>query len=364
MLYRYENARLKPLMVSTQEALHVSAQQGTLLVSNRIEEMTSIVSYSHTAFLIHTKNRYSLFRFCWLQWKARTRKEFRTILYAAPKDWLYYGLKCASVLSFGYYHLIVLGQQPVAKKRIIWLVGASSGIGLELTKRWLHEGHRLIASSRNATSSSELLSLQANYPKTLHLLDCDVSQAGDFSSIVAQAWQTYGRIDRWFYNAGAYEVMKMDAWDVTAFDTMAQTNYLGAVRLMVPLSHYCVQQGHGEWVWNASLSSYFGLPYGGGYSAPKAALLNLAESIYPELLTKGITLRVINHGFVKTRLTAKNSFTMPELMSPYEAAEQIARHLEAPRGFEIRFPFKLSAFLSLLRILPYRLSLWLTQKAL
>jgi short-subunit dehydrogenase len=235
---------------------------------------------------------------------------------------------------------------------------------LELTKRWLHEGHRLIASSRNATSSSELLSLQANYPKTLHLLDCDVSQAGDFSSIVAQAWQTYGRIDRWFYNAGAYEVMKMDTWDVQAFDTMAQTNYLGAVRLMVPLSHYCVQQGHGEWVWNASLSSYIGLPYGGGYSAPKAALLNLAESLSPELSTKGIHLRVINHGFVKTRLTAKNSFAMPSLMSPHEAAKQIAQRLDKKDSFEIHFPFGLATFLAFLRILPYTLSLWLTKKSL
>lgn len=250
------------------------------------------------------------------------------------------------------------------KTLTIWLIGASSGIGFELLQRWLKDGHQLIASSRNASRSELLLALQKEYPSTLTLLDCDISQDGDFSALSERAWLAYGNIDRWFYNAGAYEVMKMHDWDIKAFEAMAYTNYLGAVRLMIPLSHYFVKQGHGEWVWNVSLSSYFGLPYGGGYSAPKAALLNLAESIQPELLAKGITLRVINHGFVKTRLTAKNAFTMPSLMTPYEAAEQISLRLETQKRFEIHFPFGLSTFLALLRILPYRLSLWLTQKAL
>jgi len=250
------------------------------------------------------------------------------------------------------------------KSLTIWLVGASSGIGFELLKIWLKDGHKLIASSRNASSSEALIALLKEYPSSLYLLDCDISRDGDFSGLAKEAWHVYGHIDRWFYNAGAYEVMKMQEWDIKAFETMAYTNYLGAVRLMIPLSHYFIKQGHGQWIWNISLSSYFGLPYGGGYSAPKAALLNLAESIAPELLTQGIALRVINHGFVKTRLTAKNSFTMPSLMSPYEAATHIAQRLEQEDTFEIHFPFGLSTFLALLRMLPYRLSLWLTKKAL
>jgi len=246
----------------------------------------------------------------------------------------------------------------------IWLVGASSGIGFELLQLWLKEGHCMIASSRNASSSDALITLKQNYPNTLYLLDCDMTHESDFSALTQKAWEVYGHLDRWFYNAGAYEVMKIESWDLKAFETMTHTNYLGAVRLMIPLSRHFVTQGHGEWVWNVSLSSYFGLPYGGGYSAPKAALLNLAESLAPELLSKGIRLRVINHGFVKTRLTAKNTFTMPSLMSPYEAASQIALRLEKQDSFEVRFPFGLSTFLSFLRILPYRLSLWLTRKAL
>jgi short-subunit dehydrogenase len=246
----------------------------------------------------------------------------------------------------------------------IWLVGASSGIGLELLKRWLADGHNLVASSRNAQSSIELIELKSAYGDRLVLLDLDVSTSQDCSPVVQQAWDTFGYLDRWFYNAGAYDVLKQENWELEKFEMMMQTNYMGAVRLMIPLSNYFVAQGYGEWVWNSSLSSYFGLPYGGAYSAPKAALVNLAQSIQPELKSKGITLRIINHGFVRTRLTSKNTFTMPQLMEPKDTAKQIADALEKKEGFEIRFPKFLTFILVLIRFIPYSWSLRLTKKAL
>lgn len=246
----------------------------------------------------------------------------------------------------------------------IWIVGASSGIGFELTRLWLTAGHNVIASSRNATASDSLQGLQTIFPNQLILTDVDAALANRAQHFVDQAWSAFGTIDRWFYNAGAYEVMRIEEWDEDAFTQMNEINYLGAVRLMLPLSKYFTSQGHGEWVWNISLSSYFGLPYGGAYSAPKAALVNLAESIQPELKAKGISLRIINHGFVKTRLTRKNDFQMPQLMEPIEAAEKIADALESSKAFEIRFPKLLSSFLALLRMIPYSLSLFLTSKAL
>jgi len=246
----------------------------------------------------------------------------------------------------------------------IWIVGASSGIGLELVKRWLNDGHNIVASSRTAQNSTPLMNLYSLYPEHLVLLDLDVSAQDDCSQITKRAWEAFGNLDRWFYNAGAYDVVKQPNWGPAQFETMMQTNYMGAVRLMIPLSHYFVAQGYGEWVWNSSLSSYFGLPYGGAYSAPKAALVNLAESIQPELKVKGINLRIINHGFVKTRLTSKNTFTMPQLMEPEDAAQRIADALENEKGFEIRFPKFLTFVLALIRFIPYFWSLRLTQKAL
>ncbi len=158
--------------------------------------------------------------------------------------------------------------------------------------------------------------------------------------------------------------MRIGEWNWQSFVQMNKANYLGAVALMQPLQQRFAEQGHGRWVWNASLAAYFGLPYGGGYSAPKAALVNLAESLQPELAQQGIQLQIINHGFVRTRLTAKNEFDMPSLLEPEQAAAQIAKALDKSAGFEIRCPFKLRVILSLLKVLPYRWSLALTRKLL
>ncbi len=249
-------------------------------------------------------------------------------------------------------------------KQRIWIVGASSGIGLELVKIWLLEGHPVVCSSRNASSTKELLALKHIYEAQLQIVDMDVSSMESVKKAVPQAWKRFGGLDIWFYNAAVYEVMSILNWNIGHFEAMMQINYMGAVRVMTELMPYFEEQKSGRWVWNASLSSYFGLPLGGGYSAPKAALCNLAEALQPELMQKGIELQIINHGFVKTRLTQKNSFEMPGVMEAHQAATKIARVIEKPYRFEIHFPFGLSSFLRLLRLLPYRLSLWLTKKML
>lgn len=246
----------------------------------------------------------------------------------------------------------------------IWIVGASSGIGLELVKIWLSQGHLVVASARNASSTKALLSLKYIYEAQLQIVDMDVTSMDSVKKAVPQAWKRFDGLDIWFYNAAVYEVMSVKEWNVAHFEAMMQVNYMGAVRVMSEIVPYFEAQNSGRWIWNASLSSYFGLPLGGGYSAPKAALANLAEALQPELNVKGIQLQIINHGFVKTRLTEKNSFEMPELMSPEQAAQNIAKEIEKTYRFEIHFPFKLSAFLQVLRLMPYKLSLALTKKML
>lgn len=249
-------------------------------------------------------------------------------------------------------------------KKRIWIVGGSSGIGLELVKKWLLEGNFVVASARHASDTKDLLALKHIYETHLQIVDIDVTSMDSVSKAVYQAWRRFDGLDVWFFNAAVYEVMSVKEWNVAYFNAMMQVNYMGAVKVMSELIPYFEAQKSGRWIWNASLSSYFGLPLGGGYSAPKAALVNLAEALQPELVAKGIELQVINHGFVKTRLTQKNTFEMPELMTPEEAAEKIIKGINKPYRFEIHFPFKLSTFLQTLRIIPYRLALAMTKKML
>jgi len=250
----------------------------------------------------------------------------------------------------------------VNMKKRIWIVGGSSGIGLELVKKWLESGKYVIASAQNASNTKALLALKTIYEAKLQIVDIDVTSQESVAKAVPQAWKRFDGIDVWFYNAAVYEVMAIKEWKVEHFEAMMNVNYLGVVRVMTELMPYFQEQKSGRWVWNSSLSSYFGLPLGGGYSAPKAAMLNLAEALQPELKEKGIELQVINHGFVKTKLTEKNTFEMPELMEPEEAAQHIIEETEKKYRFEIHFPFKLSKVLQLLRILPYGWSLALTKK--
>lgn len=246
----------------------------------------------------------------------------------------------------------------------IWLIGASQGIGLELVKIWLAQGHRVIASARQAEQSKDLAGLKQRYAGQLECLNVDVSDAENCATQAEQAWPLFDGLDIWFYNVGAYHPMTTEEWDLSAFVQMNHSNYLGVVALMLPLQQRFKQQGHGRWIWNASLASYFGLPYGGGYSAPKAALVNLAQALQPELAEQKIQLQIINHGFVRTRLTEKNDFAMPGLLEPEQAAQQIAQGIKNSKGFEIRFPWRLRIILSLLKFMPYSWSLALTRKML
>lgn len=246
----------------------------------------------------------------------------------------------------------------------IWLVGCSSGIGLELLTLFLKSGNKVVASSRYATTSKALIKLTKEYKETLSLLDMDVSNNETIVCAVEVCWSLLGRVDILIFNAGVYEAMKCEDWNIENFEQMADINYLGAVRILNAALANLSEQNGARVVFNASLSSYFGLPFGSAYSASKAALVNFAESIQPEMAQKKIEIQVINHGFVKTRLTAKNDFEMPELMTPAFAAQKIYEGIAQAYRFEIKFPFKLSLFLTLLSMIPYSLSLGITKKFL
>jgi short-subunit dehydrogenase len=122
-----------------------------------------------------------------------------------------------------------------------------------------------------------------------------------------------------------------------------------------------IRRGKGRIALVASLAGYFGLPSSAIYGGSKAALINMAEALRPDLAKHGVTLQIVNPGFVKTPLTDKNEFPMPFLMKVEDAADAFYRGLQSNR-FEIAFPRRFSLLLRLLQMLPYRLSLALTGK--
>mgnify|MGYP000034164483 FL=1 len=161
-------------------------------------------------------------------------------------------------------------------------------------------------------------------------------------------------------NAGDYRPMPLEAFDTDLFEHLNRVNYLGAVYVLGSVLPLMRARG-GQVLLNASAAGFRGLPNGAPYSAPKAATIHLAEALHPEAARWGIRLRVINPGFVDSRLTAKNRFHMPGLLKPEVAAQRIFDQLDG-KGFEISFPRRLIWPLKVLRCLPYRLFFWLIER--
>ena len=111
-------------------------------------------------------------------------------------------------------------------KQRIWIVGGSSGIGLELVKLWLESGNMVVVSARNAVDSKALLSLKHIYEKQLQIINMDVTSTESVSKAVKQAWQRFDGLDLWFYNAAVYEVMMIQEWNFKHFHAMTEVNYM------------------------------------------------------------------------------------------------------------------------------------------
>ena len=132
---------------------------------------------------------------------------------------------------------------------------------------------------------------------------------------------------------------------------VSDVNYSGALRVLGETVPAMVQAGRGDITLIGSLAGYHGLPAAIGYGSSKAALISLAETMRHDLAGTGVTVRIVNPGFIKTRLTDKNSFKMPMLMEPEDAAQRVLRAM-ARRRFRTDFPAPFSWVIRLIDYLP------------
>ena len=224
-----------------------------------------------------------------------------------------------------------------------WLIGASEGLGRAIAEQLSEEGAQVILSARNG---ERLASLCSALPGT-RVLILDVTD----TDAVRAAAKSVGRIDGVIYNAGAYDPMPATDWDSRAALQMADVNFMGAMRVLGEVTPTFVAQGHGDITLIGSLAGYRGLPKAIGYGASKAALVSLAETMRHDLKDSGVTVRLINPGFIKTRLTEKNSFTMPMLMQAENAAARVVQAMRSER-FRTDFPRPFSWVMKSLQFLP------------
>jgi NAD(P)-dependent dehydrogenase (short-subunit alcohol dehydrogenase family) len=227
--------------------------------------------------------------------------------------------------------------------QVVWLVGASTGIG-RATAELLHaRGARVVVSARSVPA---LQAFEAAQPGSLGL-PLDATDRAAVQTASDRVIEHFGRLDLVLYCAGYYRAMRATAFDLDEALKHQQINYVGALHTLGAVLPILLRQKAGHLSVVSSVAGYRGLPNSLAYGPTKAALINLAQTLYMDLKPSGIGVSVINPGFVDTPATAVNEFTMPALITPAQAAEEMLKGWQAG-AFEIHFPKRFTLWLKML----------------
>jgi len=192
------------------------------------------------------------------------------------------------------------------ERETIWIIGASDGIGAALAREYARRGARLVLSAR---SEGRLEALAESLGPDHVAMPVDVS---DRESVEAAADRIalLMRVDRVINLAAIYDPGKTTEIDPEMAAKIVQVNLTGTFNVAQVAAR--VLRHGGQLAFPGRVAGYIGLPQGQIYSATTAGVINLAESLRVELKGR-IDVRLISPGFVDTRLTGKNDFTMPGL---------------------------------------------------
>lgn len=229
------------------------------------------------------------------------------------------------------------------------MIGGGSGIGAAVATLMAERGWTVIVSGRR----QDRLDAVASASPRIHALALDVTDMQATQAAVAEIVARHGRLDLVLFGAAAWQPMSVGDYEMTMFSSVVDTNFLGFVRVANATIPQLKAQGGGQLAAIASVAGYFGLPRAAAYSATKAAMINLLETMRTELSASGIVVRMIAPGFVKSEATARNDFEMPFLMETDEAARRIVDGLTGSDRFEIAFPRRMVWLMKTVRALPY-----------
>ena len=243
------------------------------------------------------------------------------------------------------------------KQKKIWITGASSGIGKSVAEKFADEGWKVAVSARR----KELLDELAKNPNIVSF-PLDVTNRNQINEVFKNILNNFGELDICLFSSGTYEPKDEQNIDPDKIKNVINVNFIGVIDCVKSVERYFKDKKSGHISIVSSIAGYRGLPNSSGYGPSKAALTNFSESIYFDFKKFGVRVSVVSPGFIKTPLTDKNEFPMPFLKTPEYAAEKIFNGLVKSSAFEIHFPKGLTLTLKFLRILPYRLYLFLVDK--
>jgi NAD(P)-dependent dehydrogenase (short-subunit alcohol dehydrogenase family) len=239
----------------------------------------------------------------------------------------------------------------------IWITGASSGIGKALALKFAKENWQVAISARRKELLDELA-----LDKNIFSFPMDVTNDSLVEATFSNILSEFKNLDLCVFCSGAYDPKLEKEINKEQIKKIMNINFFGVLNCIKTVEEYFKNKKKGHISVVSSIAAYRGLPNSSGYGPSKAALTNLTESLYFDFKNHNVRISLISPGFIKTPLTNQNTFSMPFIKPPEFAADKIYIGLTKSSAFEIHFPKELTLFLKFLRILPYRIYLFLINR--
>ena len=248
------------------------------------------------------------------------------------------------------------------KDAVVWVTGASSGIGEALIAPLVARGARVAVSARR----KEMIDAHAEAWRArgadVRAFALDVTDLAQTRAVVAEVERALGRIDLAILNAGSHVLGAKKPFDAQQFVDNMTLNYFGMLYGIDAVLPGMLSRGSGHIAGISSLAGLRALPTAGAYGASKAAASHMLDAIRFDLEPRGVLVTNITPGFVRTPLTDRNRYRMPFLMEVDRAAEIVVDGLERGKR-EIHFPKPFSWTVKTLRVLPYPLYQWIIRRS-
>ena len=241
--------------------------------------------------------------------------------------------------------------------KVIWITGASTGIGKAIAIKFSKNGWNVAISARRL----ELLEEISKQNQNVFSFPLDVTNKDDCHKVFTEIKNKLGKIDLCVFSTGTWDPKKEKEIDVEQIENVMKVNFFGTLNSIKSVEKYFKDLGKGHISIVSSIAGYRGLPNSTGYGPSKSALNNLTESLYFDFKRYGVRVSLISPGFIKTPMTDKNKFKMPFLMSAKDAAQRIYKKLSS-KDFEIYFPKRLIIPMKILQILPNKIYFYIMKK--
>ena len=248
----------------------------------------------------------------------------------------------------------------MTEKKIIWITGASSGIGKALAIKFAEKGWIVAASARRENLLEDLNKFNPN----IYSFPLDVTEIENCKLIANKIIEKFGGIDICVFGTGMHDPKSEKRFNLNKIREIMEVNYFGTMNSINSIYEYFSEKKNGQISIISSVAGYRGLPAAGAYCASKAALTSYAESLNFDMKMKNVRVSLISPGFIKTPMTDQNDFPMPMIKSPEFAANEIFKGLTEKKSFEIHFPKAFTYFLKFLQILPSSIYFKLVSKGM